>query len=38
MKKLDNYSSCLDVLRHADFEIAEENVRDMVEALIMPSC
>ena len=25
MKKLDNYSSCLDVLRHADFEIAEEN-------------
>lgn len=25
MKKLDNYSSCLDVLRRADFEIAEEN-------------
>ena len=25
MKKLDNYSSCPDVLRHADFEIAEEN-------------
>ena len=25
MKKLDNFSSCLDVLRRADFEIAEEN-------------
>lgn len=25
MKKLDNYSSCLDVLRRTDFEIAEEN-------------
>lgn len=25
MKKLDNYSGCLDVLRRADFEIAEEN-------------
>lgn len=25
MKKLDNYSSCLDVLRRADFEIAKEN-------------
>ena len=25
MKKLDNFSSCLDVLRRADFEFAEEN-------------
>lgn len=25
MKKLDSYSGCLDVLRRADFEIAEEN-------------
>ena len=25
MKKLDNFSSCLDVLRRADFEISEEN-------------
>ena len=25
MKKLDNFSSCLDVLRRADFEITEEN-------------
>ena len=25
MKKLDNFSSCLDMLRRADFEIAEEN-------------
>lgn len=25
MKKLDNFSSCLDVLRRADFEIADEN-------------
>ena len=25
MKKSDNYSSCLDVLRRAYFEIAEEN-------------
>lgn len=25
MKKLDNFSSCLDVLRRADFEIAKEN-------------
>ena len=25
MKKLDNFSHCLDVLRHADFEFAEAN-------------
>lgn len=25
MKKLDNFSSCLDVLRHANFEFAKEN-------------
>ena len=25
MKKLDNFSSCLDVLRRANFELAKEN-------------
>ena len=25
MKKLDNFSNCLDVLKRADFEIADEN-------------
>ena len=25
MKKLDNFSRCLDVLRHANFEFAKEN-------------
>ena len=25
MKKLDNFSGCLDVLRHANFEFAKEN-------------
>ena len=25
MKKLDNFSSCLDVLWHANFEFAKEN-------------
>ena len=25
MKKLDNFSNCLDVLKNADFELANEN-------------
>lgn len=25
MKKLDNFSSCLDVLRRVNFELAKEN-------------
>ena len=25
MKKLDNFSRCLDVLQHANFEFAKEN-------------